>query len=78
MATIKKVGYVVLGVRDQQRSFAFYAEPSTWSWLELVNDGNRLEIFSQEMTPADGKQFPCDARQVADALSPPDLETATR
>jgi catechol 2,3-dioxygenase-like lactoylglutathione lyase family enzyme len=58
MAKIKKVGHVVLGGRDAQRSFAFY--PETLG-MELVNDGNRLEIFSQEMTPADGKQFLYDA-----------------
>jgi catechol 2,3-dioxygenase-like lactoylglutathione lyase family enzyme len=44
MAKIKKVGHVVLGVRDPQRSFAFYTETLG---MELVNDGNRLEIFSQ-------------------------------
>jgi catechol-2,3-dioxygenase len=41
-------------------------------------DGNRLEIFSQEMSPADGKQFLHDARAVADVMKPLDLETATR
>jgi catechol 2,3-dioxygenase len=41
-------------------------------------DGNRLEIFSQEMAPADGKQFLHDARAVADVMKPLDLETVTR
>jgi hypothetical protein len=46
------------GSAGPQRSFAFYTE--TFG-MELVNDSNRLEIFSQEMTPADGKQFLYDA-----------------
>jgi catechol 2,3-dioxygenase-like lactoylglutathione lyase family enzyme len=155
MAKIKKVGHVVLGVRDPQRSIKFYTEALG---MELVNvledmqmaffsfgerdhdiavikvpddqpvgssglahtaleieggqeqlrelytrlksygatveftadhvltksvyffdpDGNRLEIFSQEMTPADGKQFLHDARAVAEVMKPLDLETATR
>ena len=41
-------------------------------------DGNRLEIFSQEMPAADAKQFLHDARTVADVMQPLDLETATR
>jgi len=41
-------------------------------------DGNRLEIFSQEMPSADAKQFLHDARAVADVMQPLDLETATR
>src|SRR6266498_1390512 len=103
MAKIKKVGHVVLGVRDPQRSITFYTEALG---MELVNvleemqmaffsfgerdhdialtksvyffdpDGNRLEIFSQEMTPVDGKQFLHDARAVADVMKPLDLETA--
>ena len=155
MAKIKKVGHVVLGVRDPQRSIQFYTEALG---MELVNvleemqmaffsfgerdhdnavikvpedqpvgssglahtaleieggeaqlrelyerlkhygaqveftadhvltksvyffdpDGNRLEIFSQEMAPADGKQFLHDARAVAEVMKPLDLETATR
>jgi catechol 2,3-dioxygenase-like lactoylglutathione lyase family enzyme len=155
MAKIKKVGHVVLGVRDPQRSIQFYTEALG---MELVNvleemqmaffsfgerdhdiavirvpddqpvgssglahtaleieggeeqlrelyerlkrcgvrveftadhvltksvyffdpDGNRLEIFSQAMPPADGKQFLQDARAVADVMRPLDLETATR
>jgi catechol 2,3-dioxygenase-like lactoylglutathione lyase family enzyme len=74
MAKIKKVGHIVLGVRDAQRSFAFYTETLG---MEVVHDGNRLEIFSQEMTPADGKQFLRDARAVADVMRPLELETAT-
>ena len=41
-------------------------------------DGNRLEIFSQEMPAAEAKQFLHDARAVADVMQPLDLETATR
>ena len=41
-------------------------------------DGNRLEIFSQEMPAAQAKQFLHDARAVADVMQPLDLETATR
>jgi len=41
-------------------------------------DGNRLEIFSQELPAADAKQFLHDARAVADVMQPLDLETATR
>ncbi len=63
MAKIKKVGHVVPGVRDPQRSFAFYTETLG---VGLVNDSNRLEIFSH------------DARAVADVMRPSDLETATR
>src|SRR2546430_15729938 len=33
-------------------------------------DDNRLEIFSQEMAPADAKQFLHDARVVADVMQP--------
>lgn len=155
MAKIKKVGHVVLGVRDPQRSIQFYTEALG---MELVNvleemqmaffsfgerdhdiavikvpedqpvgssglahtaleieggeaqlrelyerlkrygakveftadhvltksvyffdpDGNRLEIFSQEMAPADGKQFLHDAREVSAVMKPLDLETASR
>ena len=41
-------------------------------------DGNRLEIFSQELPAADAKQYLHDARTVADVMQPLDLETATR
>lgn len=155
MAKIKRVGHVVLGVRDPQKSIKFYTEVLG---MELVNvleemqmaffsfgerdhdiavikvpddqpvgsaglahtaleieggqeqlrelyerlksydarveftadhvltksvyffdpDGNRLEIFSQEMTPAVGKQFLHDARAAADVMRPLDLETTTR
>lgn len=155
MAKIKRVGHVVLGVRDPQRSIKFYTEALG---MELVNvledmqmaflsfgerdhdiavikvsedqsvgsaglahtaleieggqeqlrelyerlksygakveftvdhvltksvyffdpDGNRLEIFSQEMPAADAKQFLHDARAAADVMQPLDLETATR
>lgn len=155
MAKVKKVGHVVLGVRDPQRSIKFYTEALG---MELVNffdemqmaffsfgerdhdiavikvpddqpvgssglshtaleieggqeqlrelyeslksygakveftadhiltksvyffdpDGNRLEIFSQEMPPTDSKQYLHDARQVAEVMRPLDLETAAR
>jgi len=155
MAKIKKVGHVVLGVRDPQRSIKFYTEALG---MELVNvleemqmaflsfgerdhdiavikvpddqpvgssglahtaleieggqeqlrelyqrlksygakveftadhvltksvyffdpDGNRLEIFSQELPAADAKQFLHDARTARDVMQPLDLETATR
>jgi len=153
MAKIKRVGHVVLGVRDPQRSIKFYTETLG---MELVNvleemqmaffsfgerdhdiavikvpddqpvgssglahtaleidrgqeqlrelaarlrsygahvefatdhvltksvyfldpDGNRLEIFSQEMTPAEGKRYLHDARAAADVMRPLDLESA--
>ena len=41
-------------------------------------DGNRLEIFSQEMPAADAKQFLHNARTGAEVMQPLDLETATR
>ena len=155
MAKIKKVGHVVLGVRDPQRSIKFYTEVLG---MELVNvleemhmaffsfgerdhdiavikvpddqpvgssglahtaleieggqeqlrelyqrlksygakveftvdhvltksvyffdpDGNRLEIFSQEMPAAEAKQFLHNARTGAEVMQPLDLETATR
>jgi len=155
MAKIKRVGHVVLGVRDPQRSIKFYTEALG---MELVNvleemqmaflsfgerdhdiavikvpddqpvgssglahtaleieggqeqlrelygrlknygakvefitdhvltksvyffdpDGNRLEIFSQELPAAEAKQYLHDARTVADVVQPLDLETATR
>jgi catechol-2,3-dioxygenase len=37
-------------------------------------DGNRLDTFSQEVPPADGKQYMHDARALADVLKPLDLE----
>ena len=155
MAKIKRVGHVVLGVRDPQKSIKFYTEALG---MELVNlleemqmaflsfgerdhdiavikvpddqpvgssglahsaleieggqeqlrelyqrlksygakveftadhvltkrayffdrDGNRLEIFSQELPAADAKQFLHDARAARDVMQPLDLETATR
>jgi hypothetical protein len=44
----------------------------------LRPDGNRLEICSQEMPPADAKQFLHDARTVGDVMKQLDLETAGR
>ena len=41
-------------------------------------DGNRLEIFSQELPAADAKQYLHDARTVADVVQPLDLEAAPR
>jgi catechol-2,3-dioxygenase len=38
-------------------------------------DGNRLEIFSQEMPPPEGKQYLHDARAMADVMKPLDLES---
>jgi catechol 2,3-dioxygenase len=155
MTKIKRVGHVVLGVRDPQRAIKFYTEVLG---MELVNvleemqmaffsfgerdhdiavikvpddqpvgsaglahtaleieggeeqlrqlyeqlksygarveftadhvltksvyffdpDGNRLEIFSQEMPSAAAKQFLHDARVAAEVMKPLDLETATR
>ena len=155
MAKIMKVGHVVLGVRDPQRSIKFYTEALG---MELVNvleemqmaflsfgerdhdiavikvpddqpvgssglahtaleieggqeqlrelyerlksygakveftvdhvltksvyffdpDGNRLEIFSQELPAAEAKQFLHNARTGAEVMQPLDLETATR
>jgi catechol-2,3-dioxygenase len=40
-------------------------------------DGNRLEIFSQELASAEAKQFLHDARAAADVMRPLDLETVT-
>jgi catechol 2,3-dioxygenase len=37
-------------------------------------DGNRLEIFSQEMTPAVGKEYLHSARTAGDVMKPLDLE----
>jgi catechol-2,3-dioxygenase len=39
-------------------------------------DGNRLEIFSQELPSADAKQFLHDARAATDVMRPLNLETA--
>ena len=41
-------------------------------------DGNRLEIFSQEMPPAAAKEYLHAARGGADVMRPLDLETAPR
>jgi catechol 2,3-dioxygenase len=46
------------------------------SFYLLDPDGNRLEFFSQVMTPAEGKQHLRDATSAADALRPLDLEAA--
>src|SRR6266702_1246322 len=155
MAKIKKVGHVVLGVRDPQRSIKFYTEALG---MELVNvleemqmaffsfgerdhdiaiikvpddqpvgssglahtaleieggeaqlrelytklkshgvgveftadhiltksvyffdpDGNRLEIFSQELAAPGAKQFLHDAHAGDEVMKPLDLETAAR
>jgi len=40
-------------------------------------DGNRLEIFSQELPAASAKQYLHEARAAADVMRPLDLETAT-
>jgi len=41
-------------------------------------DGNRLELFSQEMTPPAGKQYLHDAGAAADVLKPLDLTPTSR
>ncbi|HXJ82654.1 MAG TPA: VOC family protein [Candidatus Methylomirabilis sp.] len=41
-------------------------------------DGNRLEIFSQEMPPQAAKDYLHDARDAADVMRPLDLEPASR
>ena len=154
MAKIKKVGHVVLGVRDTAKSIKFYTEVLG---MELVNvleemqmaffsfgerdhdiavikvpdgqpvgssglahtaleieggeaqlrelyerlkhrgarveftadhvltksvyffdpDGNRLEIFSQELPGSSGKQYLHEARAAADVMRPLDLDKAT-
>ena len=154
MAKIKRVGHVVLGVRDPQKSIKFYTEALG---MELVNvleemqmaflsfgerdhdiavikvpddqpvgssglahtaleieggqeqlrelyeklksygakveftadhvltksvyffdpDGNRLEIFSQELPSARAKQYLHEARAATDVMRPLDLESAT-
>ena len=151
MARIKKVGHVVLGVRDPKRSIAFYTEVLGMELVKFLDemqmaffsfgerdhdiaiikvpedqpvgsaglahtaleveggfaelrslhdrlrsrgveveftadhvltksvyffdpDGNRLEIFSQEMTPAVGKQYLHDARAPEDVMRPLNLD----
>jgi catechol 2,3-dioxygenase len=153
MTTIKRVGHVVLGVRDPQRSIAFYTEVLGMELVKFLDemqmaffsfgerdhdiavikvpddqpvgsaglahtaleieggleqlrslhdrlrsrgveveftadhaltksvyffdpDGNRLEIFSQEMAPAVGKQYLHEARTVQDVMKPLDLGTS--
>ena len=155
MAKIKKVGHVVLGVRDPQRSIAFYTGALGMELVQFLEemqmaffsfgerdhdiavikvpddqpvgsaglahtaleiegglgqlqelhdrlksygatveftadhvltksvyffdpDGNRLEIFSQEMTPTVAKQYLHDARAVVDVMKPLDLQTTPR
>lgn len=151
MTKIKKVGHVVLGVRDPKRSIAFYTEALGMELVKSLDemqmaffsfgerdhdiavikvpddqpvgsaglahtaleieggveelrslhdrlrshgvrveftadhvltksvyffdpDGNRLEIFSQEMTPAVGKEYLHSARTAGDVMKPLDLE----
>lgn len=151
MAKIKRVGHVVLGVRDPERSIAFYTEALGMELVKFLDemqmaffsfgerdhdiavikvpddqpvgsaglahtaleieggleelrslhdrlrshgvrveftadhvltksvyffdpDGNRLEIFSQEMTPAVGKQYLHAARTAEDVMKALDLE----
>ena len=153
MAKIKRVGHVVLGVRDPARSITFYTEALGMELVKFLDemqmaffsfgerdhdiavikvpddqpvgsaglahtaleiegglaelrslhdrlrshgvrveftadhvltksvyffdpDGNRLEIFSQEMTPAVGKQYLHTARTAEDVMKPLDLERA--
>jgi len=154
MAQIKKVGHVVLGVRDPARSVKFYTEVLGMELVKVLDemqmaffsfgerdhdiavikvpdeqpvgssglahtaleieggqeqlcelyerlkrsgarveftadhvltksvyffdpDGNRLEIFSQELPAASAKQYLHEARAAADVMRPLDLETAT-
>ena len=42
----------------------------------LDPDGNRLELYSQVMAPAEGKQYMRDAREATDLLRPLDLDAA--
>ena len=95
MAKIKKVGHVVLGVRDPARSIKFYTEVPgrlkhpgarveftadyvlTKSVYFFDPDGNRLEIFSQELPSAGAKQYLHEARTAADVMRLLDLEMAT-
>ena len=151
MTKIKKVGHVVLGVRDPKRSIAFYTEALGMELVKFLDemqmaffsfgerdhdiavikvpddqpvgsaglahtaleieggveelrslhdrlrshgvrveftadhvltksvyffdpDGNRLEIFSQEMTAAVGKEYLHSARTAGDVMKPLDLE----
>jgi catechol 2,3-dioxygenase len=151
MTKIKKVGHVVLGVRDPKRSIAFYTEALGMELVKFLDevqmaffsfgerdhdiavikvpddqpvgsaglahtaleieggveelrslhdrlrshgvrveftadhvltksvyffdpDGNRLEIFSQEMTPAVGKEYLHSARTAGDVMKPLDPE----
>ena len=69
MAKIKKVGPVVLGVRDAQRSFAFYTETLG---MELVNDGNRLEIFCEMMEPEAGRKHMREGVNLSDRSYKPE------
>ena len=46
----------------------------TKSFYFLDPDGNRLEIFSQEMSQGEAKQYLHEARQVADVMKPLELE----
>ena len=155
MAKIKKVGHVVLGVRDPQKSIKFYTEGLGMECVNLLEDmqmaffsfgerdhdiavikvpddqpvgssglahtaleieggeeqlrelyeklksygatveftanhfltksvyffdpdGNRLEIFSQEMAPVEAKQFLHDAGAGSDLMQPLEFETAAR
>jgi len=154
MAKIKKVGHVVLGVRDPARSVKFYTEVLGMELVKVLDemqmaffsfgerdhdiavikvpdehpvgssglahtaleieggqeqlrelyerlkrsgarveftadhvltksvyffdpDGNRLEIFSQELPSASAKQYLHEARAAADVMRPLDLETTT-
>jgi catechol 2,3-dioxygenase len=154
MAKIKKVGHVVLGVRDPARSVKFYTEVLGMELVKVLDemqmaffsfgerdhdiavikvpdeqpvgssglahtaleieggqeqlrelyerlkrsdarveftadhvltksvyffdpDGNRLEIFSQELPSASAKQYLHEAQAAADVMRPLDLETAT-
>jgi catechol 2,3-dioxygenase len=154
MAKIKKVGHVVLGVRDPARSVKFYTEVLGMELVKVLDemqmaflsfgerdhdiavikvpdeqpvgssglahtaleieggqeqlrelydrlkhsgarveftadhvltksvyffdpDGNRLEIFSQELPSAGAKQYLHEARTAADVMRPLDLEMAT-
>jgi catechol 2,3-dioxygenase len=154
MAKIKKVGHVVLGVRDPARSVKFYTEVLGMELVKVLDemqmaffsfgerdhdiavikvpdehpvgssglahtaleieggqeqlrelyerlkrsgarveftadhvltksvyffdpDGNRLEIFSQELPSASAKQYLHEARAAADVMRPLDLETTS-
>jgi catechol 2,3-dioxygenase len=155
MAKIKKVGHVVLGVRDPQKAITFYTEVLGMELVKFLDemqmaffsfgerdhdiavikvpddqpvgsaglahtaleveggqaqlkelhdrlerhgvrveftadhvltksvyffdpDGNRLEIFAQEMPAPAAKQYLHDARDAADVMRPLDLETTPR